>query len=45
MDTELFWSIVGDRVQSWFLYHIVLTKEQFIDICKKVREEVQRLEI
>jgi len=39
MDTGMFWGLVGDRVQTWFLYHTILTKEQFKEICKKVRKE------
>ena len=39
MDTELFWNLVGDRVQTWFLYHSILTKEQF----NKIKEEVNKI--
>lgn len=39
MDAELFWLMVGDRVQTWFLYHSTLTKEQFKEICNKIRSE------
>ncbi len=37
MDSELFWGKVGDKVQSHFLYHTTLTKEQFKEICKEAR--------
>ena len=39
MDSELFWGKVGDKVQSHFLYHTTLTKEQFKEICKEARHE------
>lgn len=39
MDTETFWGLVGDRVQCHFLYETILTKEQFKELCKKVRKE------
>lgn len=39
MDTETFWSLVGDRVQCWFLYESNLTKEQFKEIKKKIIKE------
>ena len=36
MDTEEFWCLVGDRVQTHFLYHTSLTKDQFKKIKKKI---------
>ena len=39
MDSEMFWFLVGDRVQCWFLYESNLTKEQFKDIKKKIIKE------
>lgn len=38
--TELFWCMVGDYVQTHFLYHTILTKEQFENLTKKVHDEV-----
>ena len=39
MDIEFFWCLVGNRVQSHFLYSDVLTIEEFKEICKKIREK------
>ena len=39
MDSELFWCLVGDKIQSWFLYNSILTKKQFKELCFDVRKE------
>lgn len=40
VESELFWCVVGDRVQSWFLYKSFLTEEQFKKIKKEVMNEL-----
>ena len=36
VESELFWCIVGDRVQTHFLYKTVLSKEEFQNIKLRV---------
>jgi len=40
--SELFWCMVGDRVQSHFLYKKNLTEEEFKKIKQKAHKEVYK---
>ena len=40
--TELFWCMVGDKVQSYFLYKKNLTEEEFKEIKKKAHKKVYK---
>lgn len=37
---ELMWMIIGNKVQSHFLYDSTLTKERFEEIKKEVLKEI-----
>ena len=39
MDSELFWMLVGNKVQTHFLYYRILTEDEFKEILIKINKE------
>ena len=39
LTVEDYWCMVGDAVNTWFLYNSMMEYKDYIELCKKVRED------